>query len=93
MFIDGYKYGGSLEGFPRIVVELMVQRAIEQGNRDVSKVLSALSEYRYMDYGEGGFDWVETPEGQDFWDRVVSDKDFKLFREYFDENFSHCIEF
>lgn len=64
-------YGGDIEGFPREVVELMLQRQYEQyGYRDVS-------------FFEGcrtaGFSWSDSPEGRMFWFEVAHDRRFDVF--------------
>lgn len=69
-------YKGQLEGFPKEVVEKMIERQVEQGNpRDVS----VFEKRRTIDKGHLGFTWVTTDEGGDFWDSVIEYKDFDLF--------------
>lgn len=69
---------GELEGFPIEVVEGMLQRQYEQtGRRDVSvfqEDRAAGGEYR------GGFTWIRTPEGGDFWDKVIDGREFSRFK-------------
>ena len=60
-------YKGQLEGFPEWVVNIMLDRQEEQGNkRDVS----VFEEKNYSTKKWGGFDWAQTPEG-DIWDKVT----------------------
>jgi hypothetical protein len=72
------KYKGQLEGFPKEVVDRMLDNQELKGNvRDVKvfeKNLSATS-------SENGFSWCQTKEDEDFWHNVISCKDFDLFFE------------
>lgn len=69
-------YKGQLKGFPQEVVEKMLERQVEQGNkRDVSVFEGSKSSGRYGD----GFSWDESIEGWDFWDDVINGEDFELF--------------
>jgi hypothetical protein len=71
-------YKGQLEGFPREVVEKMLERQVEQGNkRDVKLFESFAERSKYV----GGFKWHGTREGQEFWGKVIVRRDFDLFFE------------
>ena len=69
-------YKGQLEGFPKEIVERMLECQVEQGNpRDVSIF------ERYPNAGQdlGGFNWRATIEGDDWWSKVIDDKNFDIF--------------
>jgi hypothetical protein len=69
-------YKGRLEGFPSEVVEKMLERQVEQGNkRDVG----VFEKFKWADDIFGGFHWANTKEGDDFWQKVIAYKDFALF--------------
>lgn len=70
---------GDLVGFPIKVVEKMIERQVEQGNKpDVTVFqLRVIS-----DQIDGGFDWYKTPERGKFWDNVINGKFDVFFRKY-----------
>ena len=69
-------YKGQLEGFPREIVERMLECQVEQGNpRDVSVFENILDADRYF----GGFTWRDTIEGSNWWSKVIDDKNFDTF--------------
>lgn len=62
--------------YPPEVIELMLQRQEEQGNRrDIRPFL----ENNRRDKKRGGFNWENTIEDWDFWHEVLVEKNFKLF--------------
>lgn len=67
---------GQLEGFPLEVIDKMIERQVEQGNKANVEVFEKRrsSEDRYE-----GFYWKTTEEGYDFWAPVVDGKNFDLF--------------
>ena len=70
------EYKGDLKGFPQEVVEKMVERQVEQGNkRDVS----IFEKDRNEEADFGGFDWDESPEGYGFWYKVIYSSQFDVF--------------
>lgn len=70
------KYKGQITNFPDEVIELMLQRQVEQGNpEDVS-----VFEKSRIDT-EKGFDWGKTMEGYYFWYIVIVNENFDLFFE------------
>jgi hypothetical protein len=74
------EFNGDLKGFPEEVVEKMLERQVEQGNkRDVS----VFEDSRRRDSFCGGFRWVETVEGHVFWKSVISDKNFDIFFQHY----------
>ena len=69
-------YKGQLEGFPREIVERMLECQVEQGNeKDVSVFETILDADRYF----GGFTWRDTIEGSNWWSKVIDDKNFDIF--------------
>ena len=69
-------YRGDLKGFPKEIVDKMLEYQVEQGNpRDVSVF------ERYPNAGQdlGGFNWRATIEGDDWWSKVIDDKNFDIF--------------
>jgi len=69
-------YKGQLQGFPNEVVEKMLERQVEQGNkRDVSVF------ERFNRDCVNGFSWANTKEEYYFWDEVICEKNFNLFFE------------
>ena len=65
------KYKGEIAGFPQEIVEKMLERQVEQGNkRDVSVFERTCT---------GGFFWDITIEGQLFWSSVIKNKNFDVF--------------
>jgi hypothetical protein len=70
------KYKGQLEGFPDEVVEAMLDEQERQGNkRDVS----VFEKKRIANLSIGGFSWIDTKEGERFWNKVIRYKFFKRF--------------
>ena len=69
---------GDIEGFPIEVVQRMIERQVEQGNKaDVSVFQNRKS----CSGGSGGFEWCDTTERHDFWQKVILNRDFKIFFE------------
>ena len=69
---------GEIKDFPIEVVQKMVERQVEQGNKaDVS----VFQGYRNSGKGLDGFTWINSIEGYDFWDEVIYKKNFNLFFE------------
>lgn len=69
-------YKGQLEGFPKEIVEKMLERQVEQGNpRDVS--VFEIDKYEEI----SGFSWEKTIEGDDFWCDIIDSKNFDVFFE------------
>ena len=71
-------YKGELKGFPTEVVEKMLERQVEQGNKKDVTVFEGSSR---AGRGMKGFCWAETVEGHYFWERVIINEDFDLFFE------------
>ena len=69
-------YKGQLEGFPKEIVERMLECQVEQGNpRDIS--VFEVNPRAGAD--NKGFTWNRTFEGTDFWVNVLSSKKFNIF--------------
>ena len=69
---------GNIKGFPKEVVEKMLDQQEMQGHeRDVS----VFEESRYNGYFSSGFDWRDSPDGILFWTEVIGLKNFSLFFE------------
>lgn len=70
------EYKGDLKDFPQEIVEKMLERQAEQGNsRDVSIFEVEIT----ADRRNGGFSWISSPEGHNFWHDVIRHKDFETF--------------
>jgi hypothetical protein len=71
-------FTGYLEGFPKEIVQKIVERQVEQKNESdytvFEKELCASKKSK-------GFDWMESKEGYDFWKEVILYKHFNLFYE------------
>ena len=69
-------YRGDLKGFPKEIVERMLECQVEQGNeKDVSVFETILDADRYF----GGFTWIDTIEGSNWWSEVIDNKNFNMF--------------
>ena len=62
---------GDLEGFPIEVVQKMLEEQVRQGYK---ANLTMFQEGR-----DDGFSWLDSPEGVDFWGRIIYEKNFDLF--------------
>lgn len=82
-------YKGQLKGFPKEVVELMLERQFEQtGRRDVT----VFETYSYAGVDNGGFDWDSTIEGFGFWKEVVEDRNFDVFFDRYPKKESETVQ-
>ena len=69
-------YKGQLEGFPREIVERMLECQVEQGNpRDVS----IFERTPNADQSSKGFNWRDTIEGDHWWSKIIDYKNFDTF--------------
>lgn len=67
---------GDIKDFPIEVVQRMVDEQVSQGNpADVS----VFQQFVLADDDKGGFFWVKTTDGEDFWHKVIANKNFDLF--------------
>jgi len=72
------EFTGEIESFPTPVVAMMMAEQWNQGKPTNIEVFFKDSE---ADKTIGGFDWVVSPEGEEFWERVIGNKDFDFFFE------------
>ena len=67
---------GDIKDFPIEVVQKMVERQYEQGNKcDVS----VFQKQKHASKYEDGFRWAETPEGHYFWQEIITNCRFDMF--------------
>lgn len=72
------EYKGGIEGFPKEIVDRMLDLQEEKGcERDIG----VFEEYNCADFCQGGFNWDETSEKSSFWYKVIINKNFDLFFE------------
>lgn len=71
---------GAIENFPIQVVEKMIERQVEQGNKPDVK---AFHRYVYKDAKGGGFTWENTIEGEMFWHEVIRNNNYNVFFEMY----------
>lgn len=72
------EFKNDLKGFPVEIVEKMLERQVEQGNkRDVSVFERDRTSWKLI----GGFAWKDTKEGFHFWNTVITYKKFDHFFE------------
>ena len=65
-----------LVGYPSEVVKSLLERQVQQGNEaDVSVFELDIKSHKV----DGGIDWADTEEGEEFWHKVLLDKDFSDF--------------
>ena len=67
---------GNINDFPIEVVQKMIDYQIYQGNPADIKVFQIDPCFNKK---HGGFTWDETKEGRDFWDAIITWKNFNLF--------------
>ena len=71
---------GAIADFPIEVVEKMIERQVEQGNKPDIK---AFHRYVYKDAKGGGFTWKNTIEGEMFWHEVIRNNNYNVFFEMY----------
>ncbi len=77
---------GQIAVFPIEVVRKMVEEQVKQGNNADVTIFQA----DYMSgKEEGGFNWNETSEGSDFWNKVIGNKNFDKFFEKYPKRDTH----
>ena len=72
-----------LREFPLAIVQKMIERQVMQGNPANVKVFQADTTAEQLD---GGFEWDISPEGWDFWDKVIAGMEFNVFFERYPES-------
>ena len=71
---------GAIADFPIEVVEVMIERQVQQGNEpDVT----AFHRYVYKDAKGGGFTWKNTIEGEMFCHEVIRNNNYNVFFEMY----------
>lgn len=68
----------SIKDFPARVVELMLKKQVEQGNREDISVFQRKCDASLI---EGGFNWSRTVEGTPFWSKIINLHQFSLVPE------------
>ena len=75
---ESTKYEGEIKGFPKEVVDKMCAKQMMQGN---PKDISVFENYKERGKAKGGFDWHITCEGNQWWEEVIANQNFKTFFE------------
>lgn len=68
----------SIKDFPARVVELMLRKQVEQGNKEDISVFQRKCDASLI---EGGFNWSRTVEGTPFWSKIINLHQFGLIPE------------
>lgn len=80
---------GEIAGFPIEIVQRMVDCQAEQGNKaDVGVFVKSCCCHQI----NGGFSWHNTVEKLQFWNRVISHRDFNLFFERYSKQNTSSIK-
>ena len=59
---------GDIHDLPLSTVQEMIEEQIKQGNpADVT----VFQQYRYSDRYQGGFDWIQSDQGYNYWDELI----------------------
>lgn len=74
---------GELKEFPLAIVQKMIERQVMQGNPANVKVFQTDTTAEQLG---GGFVWEVSPEGWDFWDKVIAGMEFNVFFERYPES-------
>ena len=69
---------GYIKEYPIEVVEKMIEEQVKQGNCPNVEVFQ---KYANADTADGGFNWSDTDDGNDFWLEVINECNFDLFFE------------
>lgn len=81
MFLSAEDLIGDIKGFPiEVVKAMMVKQAIANGFANAR----VFQENRSASSNGGGFNWDETPEGWDFWNDVIRNRNFDRFFKGYD---------
>lgn len=73
------EYKGDLKGFPAEIVEKMLERQEEQGNK---RNINVFQRNIKAIQANKGFDWTATPEKYTFWHKVTNREFEKFFEKY-----------
>ena len=69
---------GQIADFPIEIVQRMVDEQVRQGNK---ASVTIFSNFKYRGQNSGGFTWNDSPEGHEFWTKIISLKQFDVFFE------------
>lgn len=75
---------GDLEGYPLEIVRAMLIEQVLQGN---PMNIDAFSNYVIAGAENGGFDWVSSRQGREFWESVIGNRNFKRFYAEYKNNY------
>ena len=62
---------GDIKDFPIEVVQKMIEEQVRQGYK--------ANVTMFQNGKADGFSWLDSPDGVDFWSRVIYEKNFDLF--------------
>lgn len=80
---------GNIKDFPIEIVQKMVERQYEQiGKCNVS----IFQLYKRVDNNHGGFLWVKTVEGHDFWSDIIDHSNFDVFFKKYPKYYYYYIK-
>lgn len=74
---------GELREFPLAIVQKMIERQVMQGNPANVEIFQVDPTAVRFD---GGFEWEDSPEGWDFWGKVIEGMEFNVFFERYPES-------
>lgn len=80
--LKNYIKTGLIHDFPKDILEKMMQNQMNQGNPADATVFE---EKRDKQLDDGGFNWKDTPEGENFWFQVIVSKNFQMFFDRYPE--------
>lgn len=67
---------GDIKDFPIEVVEKMIEEQVKQGN---CPNVGVFQKHISADTVDGGFNWYNTEDGDDFWIEIIDGGNFELF--------------
>ena len=68
---------------PKEIIDKMVERQVQQGNKPDVNVFN---NYPAATYSDGGFDWCDSPEGDNFWSDIIEDMKLDKFYDLYPNN-------
>jgi hypothetical protein len=82
-------YKGELTNVPHPIVEKMCYYQKKQGNTEDHTIFENTIR---RGHSRGGFNWADTPEGDDFWDSVINKQNWDLYFEKYPALYEvvHC---
>lgn len=72
---------GAIEGYPIEIIQTAVDRGVENGG-DAELVIRGLQFST-----SSGFSWAATPEGIEFWSRIMCERKFNIFFQRYPREF------